>query len=121
MNAKKILFVGALASMTLLGAGTANASHITGSCAAELNGIESAIDGAVFLSKRAEMDKTNLLAKLDAADAKLDREKFSDAIDKLLAISNKATDMAGARKAKLDDASGINIAVSDALICVGAL
>jgi len=109
------------AIMVLSMTGTAKAEHITGACAYELNGVEAEITAARFLGNRAEMDRTNMLAKLDAADAKVDLGKFSDAIDKLMDISDKATALADAPKAKLDDASGINTAVSAAIACVGKL
>lgn len=47
--------------------------------------------------------------------------KFSDAVDKLQDISDKATALAGAARPKLEDASGINSAVVDAIRCVAAL
>lgn len=100
---------------------TAPASAAPGDCQAELDAVAVAIDSANFLGKKALMDETNMEAKLDAAEAKVARDKFSDAIDKLLNISDKATALATAPKPKLDDATGINTAVSAAIICVGAL
>jgi len=48
--------------------------------------------------------------------------KYSDAVDKLEDISDKATQLAIATpKSKLDDATAINIAVTDAIGCVAAL
>ena len=99
----------------------ASADHITGSCAFELNAVEAAVRAGVFLGRQAATDQSNLLAKLDAADAKVDLGKFSDAVDKLDDISDKATELAGAPKPKLADASGINTAVSAAIACVGRL
>ena len=83
--------------------------------------IAQAIDDAYFIGKRADTDESNLIAKLAASGAKVSQNKFSDAIDKLMQISDKATALASAQKAKLDDATGINIAVTDALACVGPL
>jgi hypothetical protein len=102
-------------------AGAARADHITGSCAFELNAVEAAIRAGTFLGQRADTDQSNLLAKLEAADAKVDFGKFPDAVDKLVEISDKATELAGAPKPKLADASGINAAVTAAIGCVGKL
>lgn len=110
-----------LATLCAFGAGPAAASHYTGSCSTELNAVETAIDDAVFLGKKAGTDESNLDAKLDAAAAKIALQKYSDAIDKLENISDTATALAGAPKPKLDDATGINSAVSAAITCVGGL
>ena len=99
----------------------ASANHFTGACAAELNAVETAIRNGEFLGQRAATDQSNLLAKLEAADATIDLGKFSDAVDKLTDISDKATELANAPKPKLGDASGVNKAVADAIACVGTL
>ena len=101
--------------------GTSQASHYTGSCSLELNAVETSINSAVFLGRNATTDKSNLLAKLDAANAKISQAKYGDAIDKLVDISDAATALAGAAKPKLDDATGINTAVGAAVSCVGLL
>lgn len=74
-----------------------------------------------FLGKNAATDQSNLLAKLEAAAAKVRLSKFSDAVDKLQNISDTATALAGAQKPKLEDASQINGAVVIAISCIGAL
>jgi hypothetical protein len=102
-------------------AGVARAEHFTGSCSTQLNAVETAIQTAVFLGKNATSDQTNLLAKLDAAGAKISLGKFSDAVDKLQNISDTATALAGAAKPKLADATAINQAVGDTIACVGSL
>lgn len=101
--------------------GTSQASHYTGSCSQELNAVEASINSGVFLGRKASTDKTNLLAKLDAANAKISQAKYGDAIDKLMDISDTATVLADATKPKLDDATGINTAVSAAITCIGLL
>lgn len=102
-------------------AGFAGADHFSGACESQLNALEAAIENAVFLGNNASSDRSNLLAKLEAAAAKLEMGKFSDAVDKLQDISDKATALAAAAKPKLEDAGGINSAVVDAISCVGAL
>ena len=101
--------------------GAASAEHFTGPCASELNAVETAIESGVFLGKKAATDQSNLLAKLEAAGAKLALEKYDDAVDKLQSISDTSTALANAPKPKLDDASGINEAVVTAIACVGSL
>jgi hypothetical protein len=122
MNKKSIIGASVLAvSLVLAAAGGASAGHFGGSCGESLNAVEQAIDDAVFMGKRADTNESNLLAKLEAANAKIGQEKPTDAIDKLLDISDKATAWADAPKAKLEEATGINGAVADAIACVGTL
>ena len=102
-------------------ASAARADHFAGACAFELNAVEAAIKGATFLGQNATTDQSNLLVKLEAAGAKVNEGKFSDAVDKLDDISDKATALAGAPKAKLADGSVINAAVAAAIACVGRL
>ena len=99
--------------------GAASADHFTGTCGSELNALETAIQSGVFLGKNAATDRSNLLAKLEAAAAKIRLTKYDDAVDKLQNISDTATVLAGAPKPKLGDASGINGAVVSAIACVG--
>jgi hypothetical protein len=109
--------------MAAMGAWTsvARADHFTGACAFELNAVEAAIRSATFAGQNATTDQSNLLAKLEAANAKVAEGKFSDAVDKLDDISDKATALAGAAKPKLADATAINTAVASAIACVGRL
>lgn len=102
-------------------AGAARADHFAGACAYELNAVEAAIRAGVFTGQRAATDQSNLLAKLEAAGAKVDLGKFSDAVDKLDDISDKVAELVGAAKPKLADGSGINAAVTAAIACVGRL
>jgi thioredoxin-like negative regulator of GroEL len=114
-----VALAGALAITTVLAATPASAAP--GECETELDAVATAIDDATFLSNRAAMDETNMEAKLAAAEAKVAQDKYSDAIDKLLNISDKATALANAGKPKLDDAAGINSAVTAAITCIGLL
>ena len=113
----------ALAAAVALGLmmGGAAAMAAPGECAFELDAVRTAIGEATFLGRRAEMDETNLLAKVEAAESKVALDKYSDAIDKLLDVSDTATALADAPKPKLDDATGINNAVTVAIDCVGSL
>lgn len=110
---------GAVALGLMMSGGTAMAA--AGDCAYELAAVSDAINAAEFLGKKADTDRSNLLAKLQAAEGKVALDKFSDAIDKLVDISDTATALADAPKPKLGDATGINMAVTGAIACVGSL
>jgi hypothetical protein len=88
-------------------------------CVDEMSDVVYAIDGGNFMGKKAKMDQSNMLAKYDAAVAKLGFYKFSDAVDKLDDISDKATALATAGKPKLQDSTAITDSVSAAIQCVG--
>ena len=95
-----------------------------GDCATELGAVEFAIMSGNFDidPRRGESNRSNLITKLDAVEGKVGLDKFSDAIDKLMDISDKATAWADpdvSRKLKLEDATGINNAVGAAIVCVG--
>jgi len=100
-----------------------------GECSIELGvdgvtGVGYAIANAVYTGKRDASDRTSLEVKLASAKVKVDRDKIDNAIEKLDAISDKASDWADSfitRKTKLEDASDINTAVTAAIMCVGAL
>lgn len=108
-----------LCAVLLAGAGSAAA--YVGPCQVELNAVESAIMAAQFTGSKAASDQSNLIAKLQAAEAKVTLAKYSDAVDKLQDISDTATALAGATKPKLEDASLINGAVVSAIGCVSIL
>lgn len=93
----------------------------SGECAIELNAVGQAIEDATFLGNKAPTDESSLLAKLDAANAKVALKKYDDAVDKLMNIVSTATALANAAKPKLDSAYGINTAAGAAMDCVGAL
>ena len=60
-----VLLPGAIGGWTSV----ARADHFTGACATELNEVEAA--NGIFLRKNATTDQSNLLAKLEAAAAKV--------------------------------------------------
>ena len=127
MNGPLIRFCTPLAiavSLLLTCGDVANADHPDYSglpCGEELNAVGDAIDAGNFLGNNADRDKAKLLAKLQAAADKIDAGKFDDAIRKLENISSKATALANAPKPKLEDASGITIAVDAAIVCIEGL
>lgn len=110
-----------LLAMLAVWTATARAYPFTGACGSELTAVGTAIQDAVFLGRKAATDESNLMAKLENAAAKVQLTKYSDAVDKLLDISDTATALAGAQKPKLEDAEGINTAVIAAIACVGGL
>jgi hypothetical protein len=98
-----------------------NAEPYTGQCDDLLAAIGQKIESAHFIGNKAETDRSNLFAKLAEAQAKVYLKKYNDSITKLGNISDTSTALANARKPKLEDASAINYAVSNAIGCVGAL
>lgn len=126
MNIGKILMVGVIAALVTPVAVIAQDNP---NCTSELNMVETEIDIAVFLDSPnprkkgadSETNRSNLLTKLEDARTKVAFEKYERAIDKLMDISDKATEWTNAAKQKLEDASGINYAVADAMVCVGNL
>ena len=126
MNKGTAFAIGMIASLML--PLTASANHEQ-SCDAALDDVETAINMGIFLDSPnprkkgadSETNRSNLLAKLDDARAKVRLHKWSDAIDKLSDISDKATLWTDASKQKLEDASEINYAVSDGIKCIGGI
>jgi hypothetical protein len=90
-------------------------------CAAETDAVDLAIGDAEFIGKRADRSESSLREKLQAAIAKIKDEKFSDAIGKLIDISEKADALASAKKPKLKDDMGISVAVLAATVCINGL
>ena len=88
-------------------------------CVEEMSDVYYAVDGGDFSGRKADMDKSRMLAKYDAAVSKLKLYKFSDAIDKLDDIAEKATALATATKPKLSDSTPITDAVGAAIQCAG--
>jgi len=87
-------------------------------CSVDIDSVRAAIRGADYIGKQADSSESNLIVKLDSAEAKLTCGKVGDAVDKLEEISSKAFDLVDARKSKLVSSSGIDTAVSDAIDCL---
>jgi hypothetical protein len=115
----RIIFVSL--GILLLLPSESNAEPYTGQCDDLLAVVGQKIESANFIGNKAETNRSNLLAKLAEAQAKVYREKYNDAITKLGNISDTSTALANAPKPKLEDASAINYAVSSAIDCVGTL
>jgi len=87
-------------------------------CSVYRDSVRAAILGAGYLGKQAASSESNLIVKLDSAEAKLTCDKVGDAVDKLEEISSKAYDLVDARKPKLVSSYDIDNAVSDAIGCL---
>jgi len=89
-------------------------------CSVSIYSVRTAIEDAEYMGRHAVSSESNLIVKLDSAEAKLTCGKVSDAVAKLEEISNKATDLASipSPKTKLDSAADINAAVSAAIVCL---
>ena len=119
--ATRLRYIAALACVPFtLSMGVANASNFSSVCATPyFDNVEIAINRGEFLTVNAETNRTNLLAKLAGADAKMLQKKPSDAIDLLQAIPDKATEWANfTPKPKLTDATEITQRVDDAMPCL---
>lgn len=121
---KQIRTLVAIASLPLL-AGVANAADIAnyagaGACQNDFYNVALAIESGVYSSAT---NRTNLLLKLDGATAKVSLKKFDDAVSILVAIGDRADELAGAPKAKLNSeaATAINATTGTAILCVGGL
>ena len=120
MKTKTISNLGAVFLLLAL-SGAASAAEVCTSrdnAMEHVNAVSDAISGSSFLGKRAYNDQTNMLIKAEAAISKLKAYKFDDANDKLVDISDKANALADSPKVKLADATAINNAVGDAVVCI---
>ena len=80
--------------------------------------VREAIENAVYEGRNKVSSETNLIVKLDSAEAKLTCGKVGDAVDKLVEISTKAYELETAPKPKLVSSSDIDKAVSAAITCL---
>ena len=87
-----------------------------GTVGVALDGVADAIEEDGEFRRHA--DQSNLLVKLSNANSKTLLFKWDDAVDKLQDISDKATELAGAPKPKLDGADAINAAAEAAIGCL---
>ena len=84
-------------------------------CSTELNALRSAITSANFTN---EKDRTNLLLKVDAAEAKLGQGKTQDAVAKIQDIQSAVAKLAAGGKLDQNDANTINDAANAAIACL---
>jgi len=80
---KAILLMLILSSLLMALASSKAANAQTMTCDAELTALSNAISSASFTGQNAEKDRTNLLAKVEAARVKLGQGKTADAIAKI--------------------------------------
>jgi len=120
MSSRKFFGTVALATtLTLAAAGGSTATP--GDCSSELGAVASAIASGDFTS---EMDRTRLDGKVVQAQAKVDLDKCSDALDKLDDINGKVADLSDAiGKQKLSPAAATAImdATATAAQCIASL
>ena len=115
-------FFGASAFAIVLSLGIAGATTAAeDDCTSELDEVAAAIDAGDFKN---EKDRTRLNGKVIQAQAKVDLDKCSDALDKLDDIDEKVAALSdGVRKNKLSPAAAIAImdATADAAQCIASL
>lgn len=120
MMSKNIFSVAVAAiALALTTAGTGSAAP--GDCSSELDAVADAIAAGDF---RNEKDRTRLHGKVIQAQAKVDLDKCSDAIDKLDDIDDKVSALSdGNRKQKLppEDAMDIMDETAIAALCIASI
>lgn len=99
---RALFLLAALLSLTAVGAAPASATTVT-DCQAQLATLR-ADTVAAQASFTNQTDLDNLVAKLDAASAKLAAGKNADAVQKLVDFQVKLTELASAPKPKVDPA-----------------
>jgi hypothetical protein len=113
----------ALAVTMMLGAGSAQASHVD--CSTELGNLSNAINAALYRNPNKDRDRMD--DKVTQVGLKIDAHKFSNAEDKLKSINSKVKALRDADKPKIfdnpatigvDEVEDILDKVDDALLCV---
>jgi hypothetical protein len=116
----------AILLLTLCMTGASQVVLADDNCSYAFGAVDQAIMDAEFFSGRPgweSRDEGNMLLKVQKAIAKVSAGKYSDAIEKLGDISEKANALADpdSGKKKLEDASGINDAIYAAAVCINTL
>jgi len=113
----------AILLLTLCMTGASQVVLADDNCSYAFGVVDQAIMDAEFSGRQAPRDEGKMLLKVQEAIAKVNATKYSDAIEKLGDISEKANALADpdSGKKKLEDASGINDAIYDAAVCINSL
>jgi hypothetical protein len=112
-----------LAVATTLNFSTAASAATVTECQTLITNLNIATNGTTFLSRSADRDHSNLIAKLAAAADKIDHNKLVDASMKLDDYSSKVTALLESRKPKIDpsDANELLAGAGEASTCVADL
>ena len=89
--------------------------QIFASCQTELDALRSAIGSATFTNQK---DQVNLIAKLDAAEDKLEQGKTDDAVAKITNIRTAVERLAAGGKVDPQEAKAIDDAAAAAVTCL---
>ena len=84
-------------------------------CQTELDALRSAIGSATFTNQK---DQVNLIAKLDAAEDKLEQGKTDDAVAKITNIRSAVERLAAGGKVDPQEAKAIDDAAAAAVTCL---
>jgi hypothetical protein len=84
-------------------------------CQTELDALRSAIGSATFTNQK---DQNNLIAKLDAAEDKLEQGKTDDAVAKITNIRTAVEKLAAGGKVNQEGADAIDDAAAAAVTCL---
>lgn len=120
MNSRTFFGASALAIALSLGIASAATAGVD-DCMSELDAVAAAIDAGDFAN---QMDRTRLNGKVIQAQAKVNIDKCSNALDKLDSINDKVADLSdGIRKQKLSPAAATAImdATGSAAQCIASL
>ncbi len=90
-------------------------------CSAHISALRLATQGATFHGKNAEVDRANLIGKLDVAQVKLDQVKLADAVQKLTDFRDKVAILSTTGKIAAADAAALIAGVNDAILCIQTL
>ena len=108
-----ILLMLILASLLLVLSSSKSYAQTT--CQTELGALQSAIGSATFTNQK---DQVNLIAKLDAAEDKLEQGKTDDAVAKITNIRSAVEKLAAGGKVDQEGADAIDDAAAAAVTCL---
>lgn len=90
-------------------------------CSSHISALRVATQGATFHGKNAEVDRANLIGKLDVAQLKLNQAKLADAVQKLTDFRDRVSILSTTGKIDAVDAAALIAGVNDAILCVQTL
>jgi hypothetical protein len=90
-------------------------------CQAQITALRNLTASTSFIGKNAATDQASLLAKLDAAAAKLAEGKLADAVAKLQDFEAKVRQLAAQGKLAPGDADALLAGAESAIACINEL
>ena len=87
-------------------------------CSSHISALSVATQGAAFYGKNAEVDRANLIGKLDFAQNKLNQAKLADAVQKLTDFRDKVSTLSTTGKINAVNAAELIAGANDAILCI---